>query len=546
MRTEEANRLKDKEAKRLKKSLSLNSSKANLVESTSTFVKDRFKEKQKKCQKEGYCNQRQGQNLKHEGKAPAQANLTESGDVIVAVVVETNIVANKTDWILDTGASRHLYANKELFYDFEESTDDECVYIGNSTTAGVMGLKLVFESNKIIISRGGDFVGKDYLNGSLFVLNIVQEITSNASTSNSAYIAKSIDLWHEAKYTKKPFKNITIKKTELLELVHSDLADFKNTVSKGGNKYYITFVDDFSRYTKRCRIFEHVFPLKYNVPSDVPNNASTYWKRPETAPKLEKGEKKVSTVKGEPEEKVERKTVPVKNGVLYVPRGQAEKPQSFEVKRAKPMMVGSDCVIIYLYMDDMLIFGPNLDIVNETKNLLSSKFEMKDLEEAYVILGTKIKRTANGFSLSRSHYIDKILKGFNCFDVALVRTPYDPSIHLRKNKESSISQTEYAKIIGSVIFLMNYTRPDIAYAVSRMSRYTHNPSSEHWNALHHLLRYLRGTMDWCLHFYKFSAVLKRFCDANWVTDNDEVSSTSGYVFTLGADAISWKSSNRLV
>ena len=125
-----------------------------------------------------------------------------------------------------------------------------------------------------------------------------------------------------------------------------------------------------------------------------------------------------------------------------------------------------------------------------------------------------------------------------------MRTPYDPSIHLRKNKESSVSQTEYAKIIGSVMFLMNYTRPDIAYVVSRLSRYTHNPSNEHWNDLHRLLRYLRGTMDWCLHFNKFPAVLEGFCDANWVTDNDEVSSTSGYVFTLGAGAISWKSSKQ--
>ena len=94
------------------------------------------------------------------------------------------------------------------------------------------------------------------------------------------------------------------------------------------------------------------------------------------------------------------------------------------------------------------------------------------------------------------------------------------------------------------MFLMNYNRPDIAYVVSRLSRYTHNPSSEHQNALPRLLRYLRGTMNWCLHFKKFLVVLERFCDANWVIDNDEVSSTSGYVFTLGAGAISWKSSKQ--
>jgi len=51
-------------------------------------------------------------------------------------------------------------------------------------------------------------------------------------------------------------------------------------------------------------------------------------------------------------------------------------------------------------------------------------------------------------------------------------------------------------------------------------------------------------VDWCLHFCKFPAVLEGFCDTNWIADNDEVSSTSGYVFTLGERAISWKSTKQ--
>ena len=93
-----------------------------------------------------------------------------------------------------------------------------------------------------------------------------------------------------------------------------------------------------------------------------------------------------------------------------------------------------------------------------------------------------------------------MLKKFNKFDVTTLRTSYDPSIQLKKNKGSSVSQNEYAKVIGSVIFLMNFTHPDIASTVSRLSQYTHNPSQEHWNALLRLLKYLRGTIDWCLHF----------------------------------------------
>ena len=95
-----------------------------------------------------------------------------------------------------------------------------------------------------------------------------------------------------------------------------------------------------------------------------------------------------------------------------------------------------DYVIICLYVDDMLMFGNNVNVVNETKLFLSSHFGMKDLREAYMILGIKLRKTDNDFSLCQSHYIEKILKMFNYFDEMHVRTSYDSSIHLRKNKRS--------------------------------------------------------------------------------------------------------------
>ena len=75
-----------------------------------------------------------------------------------------------------------------------------------------------------------------------------------------------------------------------------------------------------------------------------------------------------------------------------------------------------------------------------------------------------------------------------------VRTPFNPSMSLKKNNGPSVSQIEYAKIIGSVMFLMNYTRPNIAYAVSRLSRYTHNPNDKNWNA--------------CIYYFHISKVLQ--------------------------------------
>ena len=156
----------------------------------------------------------------------------------------------------------------------------------------------------------------------------------------------------------------------------------------------------------------------------------------------------------------------------------------------------------------MLIIGTNIDVVNDAKAMLSTKFEMKDLGEVDVILEIHLRKTENGFSMSQLHYVEKILKKFDSFDVVPSKVSYDPTMKLVKNKNSSVSQELYAKVIGSVMFLMNCTRPDIAYVVSRLSRYTHNPSKEHWVALHRLLRYLKGTMEVCLHFNCFPNVLE--------------------------------------
>ena len=74
-----------------------------------------------------------------------------------------------------------------------------------------------------------------------------------------------------------------------------------------------------------------------------------------------------------------------------------------------------------------------------------------------MILGIKITRDSDHIILSQGHYIERMLKRFGHFDYTPVFTPYDGSIHLRKNKEESVSQSEYAQIIGSLMHLMNYT-----------------------------------------------------------------------------------------
>ena len=120
----------------------------------------------------------------------------------------------------------------------------------------------------------------------------------------------------------------------------------------------------------------------------------------------------------------------------------------------------------------MLILGTNIEIIKSTKRMLSNSFDTKDLGVADVILGIKITRTPDGISLSQSHYVDKMIERFKDHGIKENTNPCLPYVHLHKNTGSEIRQLEYSQIIGSLMYLMNCTRPDIAYAVSKLSRYT--------------------------------------------------------------------------
>ncbi|KAA0046444.1 ty1-copia retrotransposon protein [Cucumis melo var. makuwa] len=93
-----------------------------------------------KDKKEGHesyqCNQRKG---RPNQKPTPQANLAEQDNEIIATIVEANLIENKTDWILDIGASRHFCTNRELLHDYEDTANGECVFMENSATIGVIG-----------------------------------------------------------------------------------------------------------------------------------------------------------------------------------------------------------------------------------------------------------------------------------------------------------------------------------------------------------------------------------------------------------------------
>ena len=189
----------------------------------------------------------------------------------------------------------------------------------------------------------------------------------------------------------------------------------------------------------------------------------------------------------------------------------------------------------------MLVIGTNMHGINETKKYLTSQFKMKDLGEVDTILGIKVKQYDGNFTLSQEHYIDKILSKFNHLGIKEFNTPFDVSNKLTDNEGRSVSQLSYASAIGSLMYAMHCTRSDIAFAVCKLSRYTHNPSTEHWKAIARIFGYLKRTKALALTYGGFPSVLEGYSDASWITSINDNKSTSGWIFTLGGGAISWAS-----
>jgi hypothetical protein len=101
-------------------------------------------------------------------------------------------------------------------------------------------------------------------------------------------------------------------------------------------------------------------------------------------------------------------------------------------------------------------------------------------------------------------------------------------------------------MIGSLMYLASATRPDISFAASKLSRFTSNPGDDHWRALERVMYYLVDTMEYGIHYFSFHAVLEGYSDANWISDLDKLYATSGYVFTLGGAAVSWRSCKQTI
>jgi hypothetical protein len=174
---------------------------------------------------------------------------------------------------------------------------------------------------------------------------------------------------------------------------------------------------------------------------------------------------------------------------------------------------------------------------------------MKDLGAARKILGMEIKRDRKSglLFLSQHSYIQKVLHRFNMHDCKPVSTPIAPHFKLSSAQCPTedadlqyMSMVPYSSAVGSLMYAMVCSRPDLSYAMSLVSRYMANPGKIHWEAVKWIFRYLRGTSNSSLQFGKDREGLVGYVDADFGADLDKRRSLSGYV--LCGCAVSWRAS----
>jgi hypothetical protein len=197
-------------------------------------------------------------------------------------------------------------------------------------------------------------------------------------------------------------------------------------------------------------------------------------------------------------------------------------------------------IFLLLYVDDMLIAARSMKKVNKLKALLSKEFDMKDLGAAKQVLGMEIcrDRDARKLGLSQAGYVKKVLERFSMENVKLMSTPLASHFRLSTSQcpkiveeTEDMSKVSYANAVRCLMYAMVCSRPDLAQAVSVVSKFMANPGKQYWDVVKWIFRYLRGTTDYGITFARLKSDMSvvGHVDADYAGDLDDRRSTTGYV-----------------
>jgi hypothetical protein len=196
-------------------------------------------------------------------------------------------------------------------------------------------------------------------------------------------------------------------------------------------------------------------------------------------------------------------------------------------------------VILLLYVDDLFLTREE-KLITECKKKLTAEFEMKDLGMMHYFLGLEVWQSPEKIFLNQGKYAVEILKRFDMLECKTMNKPMETKLKLLVDTSSKLVDAMlYRQIIGSLMYLTN-TRPDICFAVNTLIQYLVEPRRFHLVAAKHVMRYLKGTLDFGLCYTGDRDFrLIGYTDSDWDGSVFDRKSTSGCCFSLVSAMTSW-------
>jgi hypothetical protein len=210
---------------------------------------------------------------------------------------------------------------------------------------------------------------------------------------------------------------------------------------------------------------------------------------------------------------------------------------------------GDSLLLVGVYVDDLIISGPNSHKITEFKKQMMNLFSMSDLGLLSYYLGLEVDQKGTEISIGQSAYAMKIVEQCKMTGCNSVDTPMEQRLKpVTAKPGTELDVTRYRSIIGSLRYLVN-TRPDIAFAVGVASRFMEAPDKEHWAMVKRIVRYIAGTIHLGLTYKKGASSglsLLGYTDSDHSGDLVHRRSTSGVVFYLGSCLVTWSSQKQKV
>jgi Reverse transcriptase (RNA-dependent DNA polymerase) len=201
-------------------------------------------------------------------------------------------------------------------------------------------------------------------------------------------------------------------------------------------------------------------------------------------------------------------------------------------------------IIAIVYVDDVLFLGPNKKDLLSAKEEFMKKWECRDLGEAKEFLRMCIQCKNGRIYLDQTAYLQKVLQRFKLQNANLAHTPlpegYQPS-HNTSPVDPSL-RSQFQQVIGSLLYIMLGTCPDIAFAVTKLSQHAANPSEDHLSRALYICCYLLGTLDYALVYDRPSdGGLEAYVDSDWASDLNIRKFITGYLVKLAGGIFAWNS-----